>query len=476
VTINFPDTTNAQNVMDYTYCSKMFSYMQGLRMRAALYNTAANRDSLWTKFNVITATKSIDSNGNIIPRLSLPPVADFSIDHSINAFTNSADKKFYVEMSFNTNVFTCPNGSLPMVFRDRSWRAPINSESWTFSNNASSPTATGSVVPNIKFGTPGWVSVKMVAKNNTSGSDSITNPRAVYVADPTAINGKNYIQEFSAGDTANYPTFNYFNNNHYWEVANNVGMYDNHCMMYHNFDNRTGLATAVNSPVGDYDDFYTPKFDFTQTDTGSLYLNFFSSGAFISNVASELADTLQVSYSTNCGFSWTNLKKMVRSEIGNNGAQLTEYTPSGIWNWQSHSIQLPGIIKSSSGVFFRFRFYVGGDAGQMGTGNDFYLDRISFSHYTADVSTPNYDADGIAIAPNPTTNSSFVIIKEAKDKSAQIVVTDLTGKVVYVTETTMNVGTTNRIEIPASVITVKGMYLVQILTETSKHTEKLVVY
>ncbi|RZK45211.1 MAG: hypothetical protein EOO94_04630, partial [Pedobacter sp.] len=50
--IDYPDTANSQNVMDYTYCSKMFTYLQTVRMRNTLKNNVAFRDNLVSTSNL----------------------------------------------------------------------------------------------------------------------------------------------------------------------------------------------------------------------------------------------------------------------------------------------------------------------------------------------------------------------------------------------------------------------------------------
>lgn len=460
VTIDYPDTTNAQNVMDYTYCSKMFSYLQAVRMRTTLRMPTAARDSLITDANLAYT-------GSLLPRVDILPTADFSIDHNTTLNSNS-------DMGFNANVFVCVN-SPSINFKNRSWNDTITAYQWTFKNGTSTTNSSIVNVPTKTFTEPGWVDVSLTVTGNNTGNGTIDRQKVVYVSDGNTVNAETYLQDFTSADTSKYPIFNFYNNDHKWEINDSIGLYDHASMKYSNYDNRTYPGIYTNSPIGDYDDFYTPAFDFTQM-TGNVFLNFFSAGAFRTTVPKEMGDTLQISYSDNCGQTWANLKKFSRAEISNNGTQLLEFKPTGFWNWQPQSILLPSAAKNSNKIFFRFRYRVGGDANYTGTGNNFYLDRIHFSNYTAAISTPNYNADGIAIAPNPTTGSSFVIIKDTKDKSAQIVVTDLTGKVVFSTEAALNVGSTNRIEIPANAIAVKGMYIVQITSETSKHTEKLVVY
>ncbi|RYZ44648.1 MAG: T9SS type A sorting domain-containing protein [Sphingobacteriales bacterium] len=457
--IDYPDTVNSQNVMDYTYCSKMFTYLQTVRMRNTLQNSVAFRNNLVTSSN-LALTGALD------PWPDLAPVADFSTD----------------------KVFACANTAATpdIAFRNRSWNDTVGNVVWTFGSNAANPTITQTgaginTQVNNKFGTPGWASVSLIANSN-AGSDTFTNDKAVYIADPTAMDPNGYIEEFTPGANLDkYPTFDYYNTpDHKWEFVTNAGTFDNTSIRFKNFDKRSGTETYIGTPKGDFGDLYTPAFDIRAMGNGPVYLNFFSAGAFRTNLPNEMLDSIQISYSINCGGAWTTMKTLTKAEISNNGVRTTEFTPTGALNWQPQSIVLPAAIRGSSNVnasrvFFRIRYKVGADAGYFGTGNHFYLDRLHLSNWTASVSMPQFDEKGVVLAPNPTTGSTFVIIKGSKASDAQVVVTDIAGKVVYSTQASLS-GDVNRVEIPASYLSVKGVYLVQVVTGSSKHTEKLVVY
>jgi hypothetical protein len=325
-----------------------------------------------------------------------------------------------------------------------------------------------------KFTTPGWATVSLTANSN-AGSNTFTNDHAVYVADGNAVSPDSYFQEFNPGsDTDKYPTFNYFANDTKWEVVNNAGFYDNTSIRYKNYDTRIYPQTYIGTPGGDYDDFFTPAFDLSQLGT-TKYLTFFTAGAFRTNNPTYMRDTVQISYSTTCGSSWTTLKNLTKGEISTVGVQLNPFTPAGFWEWQPQNISLASVPSGANKVFFRFRFKIGADQFQYGTGNNFYLDRIHVGRWTTDVASLESKATGISLAPNPTTGSTSVLIKDNRTNTAQIQVTDVTGKLVYSTQATTTNGMT-RVEIPANYIAVKGVYLVQVVSGSSRQTEKLVVY
>lgn len=466
VYIDYPDTVNSQNVMDYTYCSKMFTHLQGLRMRTALEDPTAGRNNLIQDQN-LKNTGVMDANGNFIPRQDLPIIPDFSLP--------------------NNQVFVCANSvggiSTPAVtFTNRSWNDTISGASWTFTNGATSPTSTSTVtVTNQRFTQPGWVTVTLDATSNVNGTpqtNSITKSRSLYVADPNAISPNGYYQEFApGGDLDKYPIFNHFENSFKWEVINNTGYYDNYSIRYNNFDNRTTFPAALTGyPRGDFDDFYTPAFNVAGIGSGNAYLNFYSAGAFRTNVTSEMLDTLEIAYTTNCGGNWSVLKNMTKSEIANNGTITYAYQPQWQGEWAPQSIPLPQAVRNADRVFFRFRYKPGVPTGNfVGTGNNFYLDRININQFTTSVNEVVMAEKGIILAPNPTTSGTTVMIKNGSSNEAEVRVTDITGKVLYSATASLNGNVVSSVEIPASAVAVKGIYMVQVITGNRTFAEKLIV-
>jgi hypothetical protein len=443
--VDYPDTVNTQNIMDYASCELMFTKGQGSRTRAALRSTIGARSNLWSAGNLA-------ATGALAARPSLPPVADFSPNR----------------------YFAC-TGSV-FVFTNRSWNDTVNSVAWTFSNNASSPTSTNLTSANTSFSTPGWATVTLAA-TGLHGNSSVSK-QAVYVADQTATPASGYYQEFaSGGDIAKYPVFNYYNTERGWGLTGNAGVYDRNAMMYTNKDTRsTPVATASGSPAGDYSDFFTPGFDISAAQFAAApSLTFFTAGAARLGSASNLRDVLEISYSTDCGNIWRKLDSLTGTEIANNATRPGDFTPTMLGQWRLQSVPLP-LAARTGRVFFRFRYKAGASSIngiERGTGNNFYLDRINITSNATGINEQELDADGIAVAPNPTSGNAWIMLSGKNTGTAEVQVTDITGKLVY--RTSQAVAGSTRIEIPASVLTVKGMYLVQVATGTGTYSRKLVV-
>ena len=474
--VDYPDTVNTENIMDYANCPKMFTNLQVKRMRATLASPVGNRGNLVSETTHIRTGIINTATGQYYTNTTMPvlkPVPDVSMER----------------VGGNRTFFLCNTSDFQ--FRQRSWRAPVSQVKWDFSNNAKFPSVVqsgGSLNINQvnSFGDPGWVDVTLTA-SGAAGDSTVVLENFVYAADAnSSINPLNgFYMDFEKDDANNpidkWPTFNYYKNDQKWTVMENVGFTGSGCISYRTYDKRSGSEIYHGTPNGDFDDFFTPAFDLSGM-TGICRLNFMSSGAFRTSDSRLMKDTLEISYSTDCGATWTKMAELGKGDIGNKGVVAIEYSPLYHGDWKLQSIDIPA--KGESKVFFRFRYRPGADdisntvlASRMipGTGNHFYIDRINISPFPLGVNTLLDDNKNIALAPNPTNGSSQIIIKSTSTETANVVVTDITGKIVYSTAQQLN-GNITTIDIPATAIKVKGVYMVHVQAGADKFTEKLVSY
>lgn len=462
--VNYPDTTNAQNIMDYTYCSRMFTKGQVSRMHFALNSNVADRDSLWTPFNLF-------KTGATTPWPDLKPIPEFMATQTTGSTT-------YTNYMTRTNYFVFPNTDVKFI--NETWNDTVTSLTWTFDHGALKTTDTSRSFVINRFTDGGWVNLTMKATGNNTGDSTRTWNNAIFVADPVAKSGENYYMDFSpSGDFAKWPTFNYYNNNFKWQISNTVGLYDNYSMQYVGFDDRSFPENYTGMPIGDFDDFFSIPVDLTFS--GAKYLDFVYSGASRSSSGVDINDSLIIEYSTQSK-GWTSLARLSKNKLNNKGAMETAYVPHSMSDWAPMAIPLPAAAQTPYTVF-RFRFkpsvatgYDGTTStGTMSSGNNFYIDRIHFSPMPESVNNiVAVDVD-ITVVPNPTNGDAYVVVKDANNTIAKVVVTDITGKVVYTTSQLLS-GDEDKIEIPRSSIAVAGVYLVQTVTGSQLRTQKLVVY
>jgi hypothetical protein len=463
--VDYPDTTNTQNIMDYSYCSKMFTTGQVERMRVALTSSVASRSSL-------ISPENLANTGALATPPALKPKAEYSVDKGASPSGILAAEPSY---------FLCADNAASLYsfkFTDRSWQAAATSKDWILTNGATSTTPVGGVIT-TKFATPGWASVKLVA-GNAVGVDTFETMPSVYVADPNAINPIGYWQDFAnETENAKWPIFNYYNNRFKWEIADR-GVYDGKSIRYRSYDDRSFPETTLGDPAGDFDDFFTPAFDLSVLGAVNGNLNFMYSGAYGTTNPTLMKDVLEIAYSTNCGATWTNLKTMKDAELQTVGTvAVGEFQPS--WDeWKPISIDLKSGSSTirNNRVFFRFRYKpssrpVGSFA--YASGNNFYIDRINISDNPLSVNEMILGDKKAALAPNPATTNTFVLFQKP-NAHVKIEVMDMTGKLVYSINTKVDQNNA-RVEIPAAQLGAKGVYMVRISGDDNlNQTEKLIVY
>ena len=452
--VNYPDTTNAQNIMDYTYCSNMFSIGQCVRMRTALTSSVAGRNNLITPDNVA-------ATGALAPMPDLPPVADFTLNKAVGNGVISDPKSYFLTFN-NMGSFS---------FRNASWNDTISSVNWTFSNGATVPTSTATANVTNRFSIPGWVTVTMTATSN-AGSNTIINDRAVYAADTTTIGGVGYSQNFAnPADLYNWPMFNYYNNQFKWEHYTGAGKDDNSCLRFRSYDTTNRRSGTAN---GDYDDVITPAFDLEGV-TGELYLNFFTTGASTSNGLSgfgvtRVNDSLEISVSTSGGARWTKIGGVRRTEVANAGNLSARYLPSASSVWKGRSISIPTAQRSSE-TFFRIRVRAGN------AGNNIYLDNLSIGTTTTDVQDMIAAAGsgGLVIYPNPSASGANLMFTSGNDGMVYYSIRDVAGRLIK--EVSKNVSPNTKIIefVDRTLMPSAGLYFVTLTTGGMNVTQKMTV-
>ena len=462
--------------MDYSYSDRMFTIGQCERMHAALNSSIGHRSNLWT-------TTNLSLTGALLPRPDLPAIPDFAATSTTSTTQNPPLYFIGTNSHFNAKL----------KFVNESWNDTVSKTRWQFSNGALVADTTtynyNSYISN-GFTQPGWLHITMTVTDTSGQSAGRPNQigtktfdSSVFVADSIGTTGVGYFQEFDpAGDYAKWPTFNYYKNEFKWAINNSVGYFDNHCMSYLGFDTRLNPVLSfypkTGAPCGDFDDFYTIPFDLSSYATSSACnLNFMYSGATRTSSSLNINDSLEIQFSTDGGKTWHTIKTMKHSELENKGVLSYSYVPTSMSDWAPMTIPLPidGWNLRGDYTIFRFRYHPGNGTDGQSSGNNFYIDRINFSMYTAEVSTLITEGNNVVVVPNPTNGNAYVVINDKNATSAQIVVTDITGKTVYTTKQAIS-GNDTHIEIPQIAITVKGIYMVKTITSSNINTQKLVVY
>lgn len=451
--INYPDTNNTQNIMEYAYCSKMFTKGQATRMQAALTNSTASRNNLYTTTN-LTATGAIQA------RPDLKPIPEFSVERGVLSWGGLTTERTF---------FLCQNSTTQFLFKNRSWNDTVTDVTWTFSNSPTTATSSiliGNVVNGFKDA--GWATITLAATGNNSGTSTL-NRQAVYVASTNAYNG-GYHQYFTkASDFSDWPMFNYYNNNFKWEYNVSNG-YPNGsgCIRFHSFDTRTTPESYSGKPDGDYDDIFTPAFDCNSVSgaTGNVNLNFYTSGCATNKTVYH--DSMQIFASTTCGDSWVRIGVLTYSDLINNAIQDAEFAPTSAGQWRAQTITIPTAMRSNK-TFFRFRYW------SATGGNNLYFDNFTISPWTTEIKEVEQNTTEVKLFPNPTTAHSKLCFTTGMDGNTTIIIRDLTGKLI--SNQTKNYGSNTFVqeEISRNLFAATGVYLVTVTNSNQTNTQKLVV-
>ncbi|MES2702420.1 MAG: zinc-dependent metalloprotease [Bacteroidota bacterium] len=450
--VNYPDTNNLQNIMEYAYCDKMFTNGQATRMRTALTSGTAGRNNLITAAN-------LNATGALLPMPDLPPVADFTMNKAVGGGAIVDPRSHFLTF----------NNAGSFQFRNASWNDTVSSVEWEFSNSPTTATSTSMTTVNNQFAQTGWVTVKLKATSN-AGSNTITNSKAVYVADTAVAGGMGYTQNFSnEAGIANWPMFNYYDNQFKWQFYNGAGVDDNSCVMFRSFDTsnrRTGTAT------GDFDDIYTPAFNLAGV-TGNCYFNFYTSGAStntgLSGWVTKVNDSLEIQASTSGGARWTKIAGFRGSQVANYGNKVSEYITPDASKWVQRGVNVPATYRTSN-TFFRIRYRAGN------AGNNMFLDKISISGFPAGVAEAITANTTFNIYPNPATNGCNLVFKTGDNGVVSFSITDVAGRQVFTQSKTYTANSMQQEEISRSVTPAAGMYFVTCTVDGISTTQKLVVF
>ncbi len=428
---------NTQNFMEYSGCGAMFTKGQKALMMG-------NLDDYFFRGSLVDSTAHAYT-GILDPVTTCAPIPDF---HS-------------------TKRFICQGTAT--TINDYSYNGGSTSRNWAFSNGtATAPTAANT---SVTFNAPGWQTVTLDA-TSAGGTNSKTQ-NYFFAADPNPVSivgvgaGKTIANFEGAGTYPNWPIFNYFNNNFTWEHEGNAGYNGGQCLRYQVIDKRAPYQQTSNNQDRDFDDIFSEGYDLT-TLSGPINLNFWSAGASFTATPvvwnpetnaymSVINDSMNISYSTDCGNTWKYLKGLKANELHNNGYVNTEFLPTKISQWAPKTIPMNSTIAGNNKVFFRFRFFPSTG------GNNYFIDDISISNYATGI-TPVLKGNSVfAVYPNPSNGSALSIkISDNIVADNNIVITDLTGKTLYSARAKDVVANNGAIKFTNALS--NGIYLVSVVT------------
>jgi len=306
-TCNITGTTcgsldNVENIMEYSYCSKMFTEGQKTRMRAALNSTVAGRNNVISAANH-AATGIFDD---------IVCAADFTTESSSVCQFNQIQ---YFDASYH------------------------NPTSWSWSFPGGTPSTSNLENPVVTYNNPGRHDVSLTV-SNASGSKTITKQRYIRVLQDWGASApysegfeKTQFQFEDEWETNSTGTSAWGLSNSFYSGSKSV--------MLRNFTIGYGIVSELLSPT------------INLTGSSSASINLKYAYARKSTTGSE---TAQILISNDCGENWV----IVRGLNPTTGTNDSEFFPGGTGEWTTLSININSSFYTSN---FRFKISVNSGEG-----------------------------------------------------------------------------------------------------------------
>ncbi len=419
---NAPNGDNFSNHMDYTddECRNMFTQGQYSRIDAALNDPVSGRDNLHTMSNLIAT----GTDGT--PAVLCAPHADF----------------------IPRPLYVCPGGTL--AFKDLSWNGSVASRVWTFQGGT--PLNDTSSFPTITYNTPGIYDVTL-SVTNTGGTDTKTVTGMVIVSDPTATMPVPYFEGFEGVGAFPYPDWYVYNSNggNTWAPTTAAFYSGSKSLRVLNF---TGNDKG-------YEEFVTPSFDFSGAATAGLT---FKSAFAFTNSAQTNDDRLVVSFSTDCGETWTARLTKAGAALASGTATSNSFIPTNITTQWDNQVVNINSLAGQSNVRFKFEY-------TRNFGNNIYIDDINISA-TVGLDELNAQLSNVTVFPNPATDHVDISFNTVNESNVRMELFDVSGRLINSSEQKVGSGE-HKFEL--NQMPEAGVYVVKMSFGQVAVTKKLIV-
>ena len=417
---NPPLIENVQNMMEYSYCSCMFTFGQRNRMFAALNSAAGGRNQLVSPGNLIaTGTQTATAP-------TCAPIADFySLKQSVCA---------------GRTVF----------FTDQTWNGHPTSWNWSFPGGT--PITSVDSNPVVVYNTPGVYDVTLTV-SNSAGSDVITRTSFINV---NTASGMQTPVVIAFDSPADFPGSGGWVNDVdadgiTWARFTSAGANGtNTCIKMDNY----------RSPAGSVDEYISPPFDISNM-TGVKF-RFYVANAQRNTTS---ADLLRILTSTNCGETWTPTSyNRSGALLATAGIVSSNFTPSNASQWRLDTINLNGLVPRTN---VRLKFQNISDRG-----NNTFLDEFEVIGNSTNVDEVEDVTLGFGLYPNPSQGTTTVQFQLKSPGMIGLSVHDITGRQVLRSEGRLYAP--DNYELPLTV-SGNGIYLVRLTVDGREHIRRLVV-
>lgn len=235
-----------------------------------------------------------------------------------------------------------------------------------------------------------------------------------------------------------------------WDTIHTAGLENSNYSAYMKF-----LTYTTRDPR---DLIYTPFIAVPQ-DADSLIFSFDYAYRFRT---ANLSDSLEISYSDDCGISWNSIFYKGGEDLATVDTFWTNFKPFASTHWKNEKQNLINQVNGNE-VIFRFRA-INDNASNLFIDNIFVYDAVS------PAKTMNIQTQSFKVFPNPA--DEFVELKfDALKSNGLLSVFDITGKEVFQTQLLFK---QEQVNIQTSDLKA-GIYLITLTTELGRSVQKLVI-
>ncbi len=433
---------NVENYMEYSYCSKMYTVDQKIRMRSALDYTLSARNNLWITSNLIaTGVDDLTDTCAVTP--------EFYANRTTICPGNT--------VTFTKNVF-----NLTGILGTTTYTSLPTTQSWSFPGSVGTGTSTAAT-PVVTYNTPGAYDVTLTITVAGMPPVSLTKTNYIYVSDAFAQVSNTYSEDFeNSSDYFSLWKSNDLDNNlRTWWYSSAAGYSGTHSVMMNPYYNY----------AYDVDQLISPSYNLSFIT--SPVLEFRIAAATHATAAADMNDKLVLSYSTTCGATWSTIRTFAgagtaTTSLINNGYHPEEYIPASTTEWALKTVTVPAGALSAN-TRFKFEYTTGFES------NSIYLDDINMTGVLG-VNENALDASNVSIFPNPANQTTTLSYSVKKKGDVKISLVDVLGKQIMAVN---NLGQTEgdyTFQISKQELNLQnGIYFIKVSIDNSTVTKKLVI-
>lgn len=372
---------NVQNYMEYSYCDRMFTFGQKLRMRATLNSTVSERNNLWQPANLVAT----GTNDGAVAQVCLPQ-PDFTVSKS----------------------YGCNN--LQVIYTDLTWNTDtITQRLWSFPGG--NPASSADVNPAITYSAAGIYSASLIV-TNPAGTNQITKNNLITVTDPAYGENVPLIEGFENGTFPLHPTEPEKNwdingsGNYLWERTTVASATGDASLRVRNNLNTGGQISVLLSPNiiltgNNPNTFITFKYAYAQRNANST-------------------DKLNVFFSDNCGQTWAMRYNNSGATLATNGGgYVSSYSPAP-QDWRQETMNLNTFYNKP---YMMLKFMV-----TSGDGNALFIDDINFLQLTDLSELTLTELYSLNIYPNPISEHTAIEFETQKVLIVNICISTILGQ------------------------------------------------